>query len=133
MFRALSRRPRRSLGPLSVLLALVALAMQIAAASIVPGAAPAASIDRMVAASICHSDGATGDQGGAPAPRHAPDGAICPICQAIAHAGVLLATPTAALVLPARSAFRSFVVQPARAPPSLARSATSARGPPAPL
>jgi hypothetical protein len=117
--------------PLGLLLALVALAMQVAAASIVPVAAPAAGLDRLLAASICHADGAATDQGHAPAPHHAPDCAVCPICQAIAHAGAILAAPMVAFVAPALVAVRVFALPPARAPPSIAASARFARGPPA--
>jgi hypothetical protein len=119
-------RPVRELG---LLLALVALAIQLAAASVVPFAAlSTASVDRLAAASICHDD-----QGHQPSPHHAPACAVCPLCQAIAHAGALLASPGTVLVAPILAAFRAFALPPARAPPAVATFATSARGPPVPL
>jgi Protein of unknown function (DUF2946) len=130
MTLALSRRMRAT-GLSGLLLALVALAMQIAAASVVPFAAPAASVDRLVAASICHTD--TTDHGGAPVRQHAPDCAVCPFCHAIAHAGVLLASPMAAFIGPAVLVARAFAWPASRAPPGRAGSAASARGPPATL
>jgi len=119
-----------SLGFPSVLLALVALAMQIVVGAIVPVPAPAASLDRLVAVSICHGD-AGANHGEAPSHHHSPDCAVCPLCQAIAQAGAILASPMAAFVAPALAVFRAFAQPPARAPPSVAGSATSARGPPA--
>jgi hypothetical protein len=114
-----------------VLLALVALAMQLAAASVVPFAPAAAGLDRLVAASICHGDGAAWDHGNAPAPHHAPDCAVCPVCQVVAHAGPILATPLAVFAAPALFALRADSLPPSRAPPGAAISAHSARGPPA--
>jgi hypothetical protein len=111
-----------------MLLAIVALALQLAAASVAPWA-PAGGIDRLVAGSICHAAGA-GDQGGAPARHHAPDCAICPLCQAIAHAGVLLGPGFAALPAPIVAAARLALLPPARAPPLRRVAAAAPRGPP---
>jgi hypothetical protein len=113
-----------------LLLALLALAVQLGAASVVPWTG-AGRLDRLLAASICHADGATG-----PAPaqqHHAPDCALCPFCQAIAHASVLLGP--AALVFAALAAPppRIAAPPPARAPPARLAAATSARGPPGPI
>jgi hypothetical protein len=130
MMLALPRRTRLP-GLSGLLLAVVALVMQIAAASVVPFASPAANLDRLVAASICHSD--AGTQGGNPVRHHAPDCAVCPLCQAITHAGVLLAAPMAAFVGPVLLIARQFALPPSRAPPGRGTAAASARGPPARL
>jgi len=129
----LPQRRHLPAGLSGLLLALVALVMQIAAASVVPFAGPAASVDRLLAASICHSDGGATDSGGTPARRHAPDCAVCPLCQAIAHAGALLGAPMLVIAAPALLAARLFALPPSRAPPGRAASAASARGPPVPL
>jgi hypothetical protein len=121
-------RPR-SLGLPSVLLAIIALAMQIAVAAIVPFAAQAGSLDRLVATSICHSESG-GDQGPGPVRHQSPDCAICPLCQAIGHPAPFLATPIATLIVPARVVVAVLALPPARAPPSVGGSAASARGPP---
>jgi hypothetical protein len=126
--------PRRlPAGTLGLLLAVFALALQLAAASVVPWSGlPAAGVDRLIAGSLCHT--AAGDDGGTPAaPHHAPDCAVCPLCHAIAHAGALLAAPAVLLAAPALLVARAFRLPPPRAPPGGARFAASARGPPVPL
>ncbi len=123
---------RVSLGLPGLVLAVVALAIQLAAASVMPFAPLAASgVDRLVAASICHA--ANPDDGGAPAPRHAPDCAVCPLCHAIAHAGALLAAPAVVVAAPLLLVARAFALPTSRAPPPATLSAPSARGPPLPL
>jgi len=113
------------------LLAVVALAVQLAAASVVPwGVVPGAGIDRLVAASICHGDGVGADQGGTPANHHGPACAVCPLCQAVAHAGVLLGPAMFVLAAPVAALSRMAHLPPARAPPARLAAATSARGPP---
>ena len=109
-------------------LALLALAVQLAAASIVlPAAAQAtASVDTLVAASICR---------GAPAPdgapqHHRPACTICPLCQAVAQAGVLLNPPLFALAAPAVQSLRAALPPPARAPPARVLASFHPRGPP---
>ncbi len=116
-----------------LLLVVVALAVQLAAASVVlpVGAARAEGFDRLLAASICHDDAGAAGQGGTPAHHHAPDCALCPLCQAIAHAGVLLGPPVFAWARLAVSVARIVVLPPARAPPARFALATFARGPPA--
>ena len=115
-----------------LLLAVVALAIQLAAASVMPFAPlAAAGVDRLVAASICHTS--AHDDGGTPAPRHAPDCAVCPLCHAIAHAGALLAAPAVVAAAPLLLAARAFALPASRAPPRATVSAPSARGPPLPL
>ncbi len=112
-----------------LILAVVALAIQLAAASVIPFTAlSVAGVERLAAASICHSD-----QGGQPSPHHAPDCAVCPLCHAIAHAGALLAAPAVAVAAPLLLAARAFALPTSRAPPRATLSAASARGPPLPL
>lgn len=111
-----------------LLLVVFALAMQLAVVSVVPSGDAVMGIDRLVAASICHSGGT--DQGGTPAHRHAPDCAVCPLCQAIAHAGVLLAAPPVWFAGPAVFVAHAYALPPARAPPPRRIAATTARGPP---
>jgi hypothetical protein len=130
MSLALPERTRLSLTGL--LLAVVALTMQLAAASVVPFASPILGVDRLLAASICHADDAA-DHGGAPARHHAPDCAVCPLCQAISHAGALLVAPAAGFAVPMLLVARVFVLPLSHAPPGRAASAASARGPPATL
>lgn len=123
MTRAFAVRASRR-GRSGVLLALVALAVQLATASIVlPAAAPSVAMDRLVAASICHP-------GKAPAHRPSPACAVCPLCQAVAQAGVLLASSPIALAAPAVSVWRPALPPPARAPPGHAPTDHYARGPP---
>ncbi len=117
-----ARAPRRLWSGL--LLALVALAVQLAAASIVlPDAAPAATVDRLVAASICHP-------GKTPQHRPPPACAVCPLCQAVAQSGMLLAPPMVALAAPAASVWRPALPPPARAPPGRVLVSAYPRGPP---
>jgi hypothetical protein len=130
MTAALPQSTRLPAGPLGLLLVLVALAMQMAMASVVPFAGAAAGVDRLIAASICHSDNGASDQGGTPAPHHSSDCAVCPLCQVVSHAGVLLAVPMAAIVGPVLLTIRAFALPPSRAPPGTGAFATSARGPP---
>ena len=131
MNRTLSQPRHLPAGLNGLLLALVALAMQLAAFGIVPFSGAGAGLDRLLATSICHTEAA--DHGNAPTPHHTPECAVCPLCQAIAHAGVILASPVAPFVAPVLVVARAFALPPARAPPSLAASPATARGPPATL
>jgi hypothetical protein len=110
-------------------LAALALVAQLAAASVVAmPTTPAVALDGLIAASLC--TGAHDAAGGAPAHHHAPDCTLCPLCQAIAHAGVLLASPAFALDAPPAARERSTLPPPARAPPAHALGAAYPRGPP---
>jgi Protein of unknown function (DUF2946) len=114
-----------------LLLAVIALAVQLAAASIVPWTAvPQTSLNRLVATSICHSDGVAADQDGMPSRHQSPDCAICPLCQAIAHADVLRSSVSAALLAPTLAVSRVAALPPARAPPTRRVAAAAPRGPP---
>lgn len=121
-----------SFGFAARLFAVVALAVQLAATSVVPwGAMQGAGIDRLLTASICHGDAAGADQGGAPAHHHTPACAACPLCQAIAQAGLLLGPAGFVFAAPVAALLRITHLPPARAPPARRVAATSARGPPA--
>jgi hypothetical protein len=113
-------------------MAAIAIAVQLAAAAVVLplGAAQAAEIDSLAAASIC--DGIAGDHR-APVHRHAPDCALCPFCQALGQAGLLLAPPPVALIAPVPPARRAALPPPARAPPARIAVGAYPRGPPLPL
>lgn len=115
------------------LLALLALAVQLAAASVVPlAAASAATPDALVAATICHSGGPAASGGQAPAHHSSHDCALCPLCQTLAQAGVVLGASPAALPLPPVLASRAAALPPVRAPPArLTDAAPWPRGPPA--
>ncbi len=112
------------------LVALVALAVQLAAASVVPmDRLPELRFDRLLAASICHGDVGGTDQGRAD--HHQPAAcAICGLCQAIAHAGVLLGPPDHVMVAPSAAAILVAAQSLARVPPSRDAAAAYARGPP---
>lgn len=108
-------------------LALLALAVQLAAASVVlPTTMPAAGVERLVAASICHPAGEHD--------KHPPPACVlCPLCQAIAHAGAILTPPVFALFVPHLPTTRTGLPPPARAPPARAVAAAYPRGPPVPV
>jgi hypothetical protein len=111
------------------LLALVALALQLAAASIVLPAAPAAALDGLITASICHA-GSAHDEGKAPLHHPPPACDLCALCQAVAHAGTLLAASDVVLTPPVLPAMRAAPPLPAWAPPEYAVASTWPRGPP---
>lgn len=132
----MSRTPAPTSGPMpglawfGRLCALLALAVQLATASVVPFAA-AATLDGIANAPICHAGNAATDDGDAPAHRsHAC--VLCPLCQAVAQAGAILGPSLASVPQPLRVAVRVAPLPPARAPPVRAPyTATSPRGPPA--
>ena len=111
------------------LLALLALAMQLAAASVVlPGAiAEAASVEALAAATICHGTPAAPDH------RHHPVPAVCPLLHTIAQAGALLAGAPPLLAPPTVVIVPAAPPPPARAPPARSVAAPYPRGPPAPV
>jgi hypothetical protein len=105
----------------------------LAAAGLLSFATPAARIDRLVAASICHSDGGVTAPAGAPNQRRVPECAACLMCQTIAHTGVLPGAPALSVAAPTPMAARTPAPRAADAPPGRSASAASARGPPLPL
>jgi hypothetical protein len=122
--RSLGKMPR--LAWLGRLCALVALAVQLGAASIVPLAvASNAGPERLLAAPICHA------AGGSPAPRQGHDCVLCPLCQAVAHAGAVLGPTLASVPPPVLVLLRAAPLPPARAPPLGGTAVASyPRGPP---
>lgn len=111
------------------LLSLLALALQLAAASIVlpDGIVRAASLEALAAASICHGTPA------APHKHHTPVPKACPLIQSIAQAGALLAAATPPLPPPAVMVALTAPLPPARAPPNCTVLAAFPRGPPTPV
>lgn len=97
-------------------LALMALAMQLAAAVAAPWPAAAASADPLLSAPICHSgpDAGTPHPGPATPQHHAC--LVCPLCAAMAQAPFGLAPADLTLPLP-RHASASPALPPARAAP----------------
>ena len=132
-----ARRMRQGPG----FLALLAVLVQIVTASFVAppavtGASPARSaLDALIAASICRSAG-TSDDGALPPDHrpthhHGPDCALCPICQALAHAQGLFAPPVIAWLAAPPQGREVRALRPApRAPPAPFVLVGSPRGPP---
>jgi hypothetical protein len=125
-----SPRTTRPLPWLGRLLALIALAVQLAAASVVPFAA-AATAEGLAAAPICHTSATAIADSNTPAPQRWHDCVLCPLCQTVAHAGAVLGPSLAPLPPPVLVAVRSVVLPPVRAPPLRRVAATGyPRGPP---
>jgi hypothetical protein len=121
-------------------LALLALVLQLATASMVPmpalaaAPAPLAGFDPAgfdLGAPICHSPDTTKPDGGSTPQQHqACDN--CALCQSIAQGGAPLLPGPAALAPPVRLTGAGGPLPPVRAPPQRRLSAaTSPRGPPA--
>jgi len=116
--------------PTGLLLALLALASQIAVGSLVlPEDSAAAELDAVAILCQVTAPGAP-QQPGAPHHHHAPDCAICPFCAALALPGAIL---TPAPLLPAPSLHRVAQIAlppPSRGPPSRPLRIALPRGPP---
>lgn len=111
-----------------LLLALLALTMQLAFGAVVPRAEVMATLD--AATTICHTGG-TSDQT-PPAPHHQPDCLVCPLCVSLAASGIVLLTASPRLPPPRIVALgRAGLPPPATAPPVAAPLAAQPRGPPA--
>jgi hypothetical protein len=106
-------------------LALLALAVQLAAASLVISPLLLAQADPV----ICHTDAAHGGGGQAPAVPHVP-AAICPVLLAFGLAAPVLAAPPKVLRAPVIVAMRAAPLPPARAPPPHRVASAKPRGPP---
>jgi|GEM_PF-2921400 hypothetical protein len=118
------------------LLALTALVIQLAAASIVPSVTvsdePSADF---LGFPICHAaDHADDADGNVPKRRpqnqQLPDCTLCPLCQAIIHAGGFLAPSTSALAIPRVALGQTAFPQPLQYLPKHAVAAAYPRGPP---
>lgn len=108
--------------------ALLALAMQLAAGSLVVSPLLLAQADPI----ICHADAAHGGTGQAPVAPHVP-AAICPILLAFGLAAPVLAASPSVLPAPRLVVLRVAVQLPARAPPARRVASAQPRGPPQPV
>jgi hypothetical protein len=110
-----------------LLLALLALAMQLAFGAVVPKIAVASALAGAIA--ICHAD-ETSDEA-PPTPHNPADCPICPLCMALSGPVLALTThqalPTPRVVVVAPAV----ILPPATAPPSTVVLAARPRGPPA--
>lgn len=110
-------------------LALLALAMQFAAGSLVVSPLLLTQADP----TICHADAAHAGTGGgtgqAPAAPHVP-AAICPVLLAMGLAAPVLAAPPVSLPAPQHVVMRAAPLPPARAPPVYRVASAKPRGPP---
>ena len=125
--RGTVRRPNIWLG---VIAGLMALFVQLSAATAVPQHPVADAFAAAMAETICHVDDG---QPGQSAPDHQkmPDCAVCPVCQAMVHPPLLPAPPAAFVPVP-RASIRLATVAPDEVPVRASRFApASARGPPA--
>jgi hypothetical protein len=114
-------------------LAMLALAVQIAAAAVVPWRAfVAAADDGLIAASICQAP--AGAAGGHEKPAHHDprDCALCPFCRALTQAAVP-PSPPVPVALPIIPREARVMPPPARAPPSRPVAFAFPRGPPIPV
>ncbi len=122
----LDRRPK-SLG---LLLALLALAMQLGLVAAFPRAGDLARGDNaavLAAATICHTD----DGGPGPTEPHTPDCALCPLCATVAASVFALPTGGASLPAPRLAAIpQQAAPPPATAPPTIDRRTAQPRAPP---
>jgi hypothetical protein len=111
-------------------LALLALAMQFAAGSLVVSPLLLTQADP----TICHADAAHAGTSQAPAAPQFPaphvPAAICPALLAIGLAAPVLATPQAILPAPRHVTLRAAPLPPARAPPLHRVASAKPRGPP---
>jgi hypothetical protein len=109
-----------------LLLALLALAMQLAFGAVIPRIAIASALAGATA--ICHAD-ETPDEA-PPTPHNPADCPICPLCVALSGPAFALTThqalPTPRVVVVAPAV----VLPPATAPPSTVELAARPRGPP---
>jgi hypothetical protein len=110
-----------------LVLAMLALAMQLAAGSLMMPRLASDDFSTALTASICHA----GTDDNAPAPHRAPDCALCPICQAMAQAHPLLAPPEVAVVAPMAFVVLAITRKSSHARPNQAATPATARGPPA--
>jgi hypothetical protein len=112
--------------------AMVALAVQLGIGASVPqpelAQARTAALD--AALILCHPALPDGTPRDTPF-HHSTDCLICPLCQALDHSVIVLASrPELPSPAPVATGRRSNKIPPARAPPPLLRSAASPRGPP---
>ena len=107
----------------------------LAAASVAPFAAAASPGPQILfGVPICHSESGATSDGSTPATPPHHDCALCPLCQAVTHAGQVVGPALVFLPPPALIVARAVALPPARAPPPRwTLSASYPRGPPLPL
>jgi len=116
---------------LGVLIAAIALAGQIALGALVPqGTTPETQLAELATTSfICHSEDKPDSRDGKPH-HHAPDCALCPLCQAIAQSGALIHPSAISLLVPLIAPVSNAVPPPSRATPLFGLATVYPRGPP---
>jgi hypothetical protein len=109
-----------------LLLALLALVVQLAFGAIVPRIESAAALDG--ATTICHVDGNSHQE---PPARHYPaDCTVCPLCTTLNPSAFALPAGLASLPPPVLVVAEAVVLPPPTAPPSIVVLAARPRGPP---
>jgi len=116
----------RPLSPSGFCLVMLALCVQLVSGALVP--APEAASPFAGLGVICHVDGGSGAP--PPAPHHAPDCLLCPLCATLAAPVALLAVPPALLVARTVAIAPAVILPPATAPPVREPTAAQPRGPP---
>lgn len=113
-------------------IAAVALMVHMAAVSMVPWEdVRSVDVEWLIANAMCHvADSASGDHQ-TPAYHHASKCLLCPLCQAMAHGGLLAIPPAPILAPPVPVKLRLAMPPPARAPPIRIPGTACPRGPPA--
>lgn len=113
----------------SLILAMVALAGQVALGALLPAQRTAQDgLATLAAASVLCQPDQTHHNGRTH--HHAPAKAACPLNQAIAQAGILLDPPAFVLTVPLLPVLRTSFPPPVRAPPAIRIAAAFPRGPP---
>jgi len=125
--------PHRLAAGFGLLLAVVALAMQLAAGSFAMPRIVPTDFAQALQASICHADAGGSDQGDGQAPHHTPDCTVCPLCQAMGQAHVLLAPMAVVVAMPVLALVRLVQRQASHVRPGRIVTFATARGPPATL
>jgi hypothetical protein len=113
-----------------VVFALLALFAQLSAAMAVPRTPVADAFALALASSICHADDGTSDPGDH-AHQHMPDCAVCPVCQGLAQAVVVLPPPGPLVPRPMRVAVAGFAEARVTTWRDSRFTPATARGPPA--
>lgn len=129
-------RFRRALPVAFALLAFFGLLGRGAVPLAVPAAQGAGNLAALakLGAVICHGDAAEEHDPAAPGRNHAPDCALCPVCQLQAPwAHLLHPAPPVILAAPAPLPTARYALDSPRAPPAAAWRPAQPRGPPLPV
>ena len=132
MNRALSLSNRLAAG-FGLLLAVVALVVQLAAGGLAMPRVVPTDFAQALAASICHADAGGADQGDGSSPHHTPDCVVCPLCQAMAQAHVVLAPAAVVVAMPVLVLVRVALGRASQGRAGRFFTISTARGPPATL